>query len=92
MFLLLDSSDHSEMLKKHYHDLLSRDLRRWKYADTKGDGALSRNEFEMFRHPTEHKQMMPVVAMVTTLFIKLDLCVIFSTWQDAQTQITLGSY
>jgi len=58
-----DSSDHSEMLKKHYHDLLSRDLRRWKYADTKGDGALSRNEFEMFRHPTEHKQMMPVVAM-----------------------------
>lgn len=46
-----------------FKSILERDKRRWKGADTDGDGALTRSEFFAFLHPNEREHMKDIVVL-----------------------------
>ena len=56
------------MLKKEFSTYLTRDLRRWKYADIDGNNLLNLEEFHMFTKPLKYAEMMDIVAIVSLLF------------------------
>lgn len=50
---------------KTYHNMLSRDERRWHVADIDQDGALNKDEFLAFLHPEEVPRMHAIVVEET---------------------------
>ena len=55
-------------MRDHFQDLLSRDERRFRYADTNQDKMLSEYEFHLFVKPKQYKEMMEPVAYVSQYF------------------------
>ncbi|XP_065646264.1 calumenin-B [Hydra vulgaris] len=49
----------------HYKDMIARDERRFKLADTDNDGKLSREQFASFLHPESDDNMKPLVVQET---------------------------
>ena len=49
----------------HYKEMITRDERRFKQADTDSDGKLSREQFASFLHPESDDNMKPLVVQET---------------------------
>ena len=49
----------------NYKDMVRRDERRWKRADTDGDSKLTKDEFTHFLHPEEAEHMRDIVIDVS---------------------------
>ncbi len=56
----------AEEISKEYQDMLERDGRRWKVADTSGDDQLDKEEYGCFMHPEDCTHMRDVVVTVST--------------------------
>lgn len=54
-------------MDEHFKETLAREQRKWKVADTDGDGALSLEEFTAFIHPEEAPHMRDIVIEVRAL-------------------------
>lgn len=55
------------MVKKEFSEYLTRDKRRWKYADIDENNVLNLEEFHMFSRPLKYAEMMDVVAVVSLI-------------------------
>ena len=64
----LVTKDANNSLRDHFQDLVSRDQRRFWYADTNQDKMLSEYEFHLFVKPKQYKEMMELVAYVSRYF------------------------
>ncbi|XP_028305005.1 calumenin-A [Gouania willdenowi] len=51
--------------ESHYSNMLARDERRFKVADTNGDMIADRREFTAFLHPEDHEYMKHIVVQET---------------------------
>ncbi|XP_013789358.1 calumenin-like [Limulus polyphemus] len=61
----LENMDESDSEGLSYKDMIARDKRRWKAADSDGDDALNEKEFADFLHPEEAKHMQDVMIQET---------------------------
>lgn len=61
----MDQMDNKLPEYKTYQDMLRRDERRWKLADTDGDEALDKEQFSDFLHPEEVDHMRDVIVEET---------------------------
>ena len=68
IFVSLATKDANNSLRDHFQDLLSRDQRRFWYADTNRDKMLSEHEFHLFVKPKQYKEMMELMAYVSQHF------------------------
>jgi Ca2+-binding EF-hand superfamily protein len=57
--------DENEGEKEHYAEMLGRDEKRFKLADTEGDMKLKLDEFSAFLHPENHDHMKQIVVNET---------------------------
>ena len=51
--------------KEHYAEMLTRDEKRFKMADSEGDMKLKVDEFSAFLHPENHDHMKNIVVNET---------------------------
>lgn len=82
-------------MRDHFQDLLSRDERRFRYADTNQDKMLSEYEFHLFVKPKQYKEMMELVAYVSQYFDFIfteNLSCFFFTFYFSASLIFLRTY